>query len=197
MNDKLELTLLYEGKIIKGSLITHREEYVEASLEEQVTLIVGDYIQMFFKGKPFDMRILQSRRNWVALFPSTSEIFQISTRMIHEDDRRKNTRFPFDSICIINDGYKNIFANTVDISRGGMGIVLSNSVMSQSKFRMQQNTVYTCSIGCTDEWIQFRFLVKNVFEVAEGLRYGVEMQQIGERELNLLRYFIVANQLQA
>lgn len=195
--DKAELTLLYEGKIIKGFMVSQREEYFEATLEEQATLIVGDHIQMFFKGKPFDMRILQCKGHWVALFPANSEVFQISTRVIQEDDRRKNTRFPFDSIVVVQDGYKSIFANAVDISRGGMGIVLSNSVISTHRFRLNPNTVYTGSVGCAEEWISFRFFVRNAFEVPEGLRYGVEIQQIGEKELNMLRYFIVANQLQA
>ncbi len=192
-----QITMLYDGKILKGNMLTYREEYVEATVEETVTLIVGDHIQMFYKGRSYDMRILQSRPHWVALFPATSELFQLTSKRVTEDDRRKTHRFNFESIAVIFDGQRHVFANTVDISRGGLGIVLSNSVISTNKFKMNINMNYQASLGCSEEWISFQFVVRNVMETQHGLRYGTEILHIGEKELNNMRYYIVSTQLQA
>ena len=195
MEDKT-LTFLYAGNLFKGELLTLKDEYVEATCTENDRFIVGEHIQMFFKGKTYDMRILQFKKSWLALFPSTSEIFNLTSRRpLNDTDRRKTLRFSFDTVALLKDQRQTAYVNTVDISRGGLGLHMPKSIIQSQKMPVQSNALYVVSLGCSEEWITFSIIIRNLIEAADGYRIGAEIHEISDAALNQLRYFIVSTQL--
>jgi|GEM_PF-6761997 len=178
--------LLFQGELFDTEIIKIKAGYMEIKVQDPSPFKSGEYVVIFDGAARYDLRVLKIKDQFLHLFDSQSDLFLIKPNA-DQHEQRQFHRFPIKSEGIVNDGYSVAVVQLFDISRSGIGFY-SNT---QLKLDVMYNTV----IICGDTRIHPKIQIRHGGLGDDSYRYGAQFISIKEEDLQVLRYFIVQQQL--
>ncbi|PUA35121.1 hypothetical protein C8Z91_31420 [Paenibacillus elgii] len=191
-----DMQLLHQGKVYQGQVSYEGSDLMEVSCTEPSSFTGGESVICFDFQKRVQMRVLQVSKSKLILVPADSEIFNIQARpdaVLDDMYRDENLAFPsfkLNTYGTLIDDFRTMAVRFCRISRLGFGFEIND-------FSVKMNHVYDTMIMCDEETIHPKVVVRYAHIQEKTIRYGAEIYSISAKDLNKLRFYIVAQQFMA
>lgn len=188
-----DIQVLHKGKVYEGQVGYDHEEFMEITLHETDGFAAGDAAICFDFKRRLTMRVLHVSQSKVIMAPANAEVFHIQARpkKVYEelfgDEQSAVKSFKLNTFATINDDFKTTAVRITDVSQLGIGFEIND-------FSIKMHHVYNSMIICDDECIYPKLIVRYAHILEKTIRYGAELHSISQKDLNILRYYIVTQQ---
>jgi hypothetical protein len=178
----------YKGRIEFGTMEMAEGELLNLEVLNPDTYSVGDCLSFFYEGRKIAVKIIKKTPQHICLFVP---LFEVN----FPNNRRRWPRVNVDLPAYINDYLSekvyeippDLKIKVVDVSIQGFGFICREP--------LRVNHSYYLSFETNDLKIKTKTIIRYEKMEDEGYRYGCEIQSITREDFNVLRRYVLLQQL--